>query len=99
MDSSLILLGALIAISLVSAATWHSIAKTYLWAIVASSTTVGLIVFGVYPIYRGVTADPLILLNAITISAIIALGVGIPFWRRRSMRSGTGNHHWPGSRP
>lgn len=91
MDTSLIILGALIAICLVSAATWHAIVKAYLLATVASSITVGLIVFWVYPMYRGVTADPPILLNAITISAIIALGVGILFKRRRSAKLGATN--------
>lgn len=91
MDTSLIILGALIAISLVSAATWHAIVKAYLWAIAASSTTVGFIVFLAYPMYRDVSADPLILLNAITISAIVALAVGIPFKRRRSAKSGAAN--------
>jgi hypothetical protein len=91
LDTSLIILGVLIAISLVSAATWHAIVKTYLLAIVASSITVGLIAFWAYPMYRGVSADPLILLNAITIGAIAALGVGIPFKRRRSVKSGAAN--------
>jgi hypothetical protein len=91
LDTSLIILGALIAISLVSAATWHAIVKTYPLAIVASSVTVGLIVFWAYPMYRGVSAYPLILLNAVTISAIVALGVGIPFKRRRSVKSGATN--------
>ena len=91
MDIGLIILGELIAISLVSAVTWHAIVKAYLLAIVASSITVGLIVFWAYPMYRGVSADPLILVNAITISAIVALGVGILFKRRRSLKSGAAN--------
>jgi len=91
LDTGLIILGALIVISLVSAVTWHAILKTYLLAIVASSITVGLIVFWAYPMYRGVSANPLILLNAITMSAIVALGVGIPFKRRRSVKSGASN--------
>ena len=88
MDHGLIILGALIAASLFSAATWHAIVKSYVAAIVASSITVGLAVFEVYPMYRGVKAEPLILLNAISLAAIIALGVGVPFKRRRAVKPG-----------
>jgi hypothetical protein len=87
-DQGLVTLGALLVISMISAATWHTIVKSYVLAIVASSISVGLITFVAYPMYRGVTADPLILLNAISIGAIIALGVGVPFKRRRSAKSG-----------
>jgi hypothetical protein len=88
MDQGLVTLGALLVISMVSAATWHAIVKSYVLAIAASSISVGLMTFGAYPMYRGEAADPLIMLNAISIGAIVALGVGVPFKRRRSAKSG-----------
>ncbi len=91
MDPGLITLGALITISLVSAAMWHAIVKSHLLAIVASSITVGLVAFLVYPMYRGVAAEPLLLLSAVNLSAMIAIGVGIPFKRRRSVKAGAAN--------
>lgn len=84
MDTSLLALGSLILISLATATMWHAIVKSYVWAVVVSALTVGLVVYWAYPIYRGVAADPLILLSAISLCAMIALGVGIPFKRRRS---------------
>jgi len=95
MDTSLLALGSLIVVCLAIATIWHLLVKSYVWAVVASVLTVGLAVYWVYPIYRGVKADPLILMSAITLCTMIALGVGIPFKRRRAARV-AGSNDRPG---
>ena len=91
MDRSLILLGAVIAISAASAATWHWAVKSYAWAVVGSSLTVGLATYLGYPAFRGVAPNAFILLNALFLVAVIALGVGVPFRRARLDKGGAGN--------
>lgn len=91
MDLSLIILGAVIALSLASAAVWHSIVKSYAWAVAGSSLTVGLVTYWGYPLYRGVGPNALILADAVVLGAVIALGVGIPFKRRRIGKASTRN--------
>jgi len=54
MDLSLIILGAVIALSLASATVWHLIVKSYAWAVAGSSLTTGLVTYWGYPLYRGV---------------------------------------------
>jgi hypothetical protein len=88
LDRSLILLGAVIILSVACAAIWHVIVKSYAWAIVGSSVTVGVITYLAYPIFRGVVPNPLIITNALVLGAVIALGVGIPFKRGRSRKGG-----------
>lgn len=88
MDRSLIILGAVLIVSLASAATWHLIVKSYPWAVAGSSLTVGLATFLGYPLYRGIAPDALTLIDAVILGAVVALGVGIPFKRRRIGRSG-----------
>jgi antibiotic biosynthesis monooxygenase (ABM) superfamily enzyme len=83
LDTSLIVLGTLIAISLASALMWHAIVKSYALAIVASALTVGLLTYFVYPIYRGVAPSWLILSDATILGAIIAVGVGFALKRWR----------------
>jgi len=83
MDVSLIILGTVIAIALASAAVWHLIVKSYAWAVAGSSLTVGLVTLWGYPLYRGVVPNALVLINAVFLGGMIALGVGIPFKRRR----------------
>ena len=70
MDLSLIILGAVIALSLASATVWHLIVKSYAWAVAGSSLT---------------------LANAVILGAVIALGLGIPFKRRRIGKARTSN--------
>jgi len=88
LDRSLILLSAVIAISVASAAIWHFFVKSYASAIVCSSITVGVITYFGYPLFRGVVPSALIVVNAFVLGAVIALGVGIPFkrWRFRRPR-------------
>jgi hypothetical protein len=88
MDLSLIILGTVLIVSLASAAMWHLIVKSYTLAVAGSSLTVGLATFLGYPLYRGVAPDALVLVNAVVLGAVIALGVGIPFRRRRIGRAG-----------
>jgi hypothetical protein len=88
MDLSLIILGTVLIVSLASAAMWHLIVKSYTLAVTGSSLTVGLATFLGYPLYRGVAPDALVLVNAVVLGAVIALGVGIPFKRRRIGRAG-----------
>lgn len=83
MDYSLIALGVAIAIGLASAAMWHMIVKSYGWAVLGASLTTGLVTYLGYPLYRGVVPDVLIVINAIVLGAVTALGLGIPFKRRR----------------
>jgi hypothetical protein len=83
-DYSLIALGVVIAIGLASAGMWHLIVKSYGWAVVCSSLTTGLVTYWGYPLYRGVVPSVLIVINAVVLGAVIALGVGIPFKRRRT---------------
>jgi hypothetical protein len=83
MNLSLIILGTVIAISLASAAMWHFIVKSYAWAVAGSSLTVGLVTFWGYPLYGGVVPNAFILIDAVVLGVVIALGVGIPFKRRR----------------
>ena len=93
MDRSLIFLGVVIAVSLASAATWHLVVKSYLWAVAGSSLTVALVTLLGYPLYRGVAPNELILADSIVLGALIALGVGVPFKRRRdgkAARAGDG---------
>ena len=90
MDRSLIILGTVIVISVASAATWHLIVKSYAWAVIGSSLTVGLVTYFGYPIIRGVAPSVLIVVNAFVLGAVIALGVGIPFKRGR-LRPGVSN--------
>jgi hypothetical protein len=82
-DYSLIVLGAVITIGLASAAMWHLIVKSYAWAVLGSSFATGLIAYWGYPLYRGAAPNVLIIANAVVLGAVIALGVGIPFKRRR----------------
>jgi hypothetical protein len=82
-DYSLIALGAVIALGLASAAIWHLILKSYGWAVLGSSLTTGLVTYWSYPLYRGVVPSVLIITNAVVLGAVTALGVGIPFKRRR----------------
>ena len=89
MDRSLILLGAVIIVSVASAAIWHSIVRSYAWAIVGSSVTVGMITYLAYPMFRNAVPDALIVMNALVLGALIGLGVGIPFRRRRLRRDGS----------
>ena len=89
MDRSLILLGAVIIVSVASAAIWHSIVRSYAWAIVGSSVTVGVITYFSYPIFRNVVPNAFIVANALVLGAVIALGVGIPSRRRRLRRDGS----------
>lgn len=91
MDLSLIILGTLIAVSLASAAMWHSIVKSYAWAVAGSSLTVGMVTLWGYPLYRGVVPNVLVLVDAVLLGAAIAFGVGIPFKRRRIGKGGAGN--------
>jgi hypothetical protein len=91
LDRSLILLGGVIVISLASAAIWHFAVKSYTWAIVGSSVTVGAITYWGYPIFRGVVPNMLIVVNALVLGAVIALGVGIPFKRGRLRKGGLSN--------
>jgi hypothetical protein len=88
LDRSLILLGAVIIISVASAAIWHVIVKSYAWAIVGSSVTVGVITYLGYPIFRGVVPNTFIVMNAFVLGAVVALGVGVPFKRGRSRKGG-----------
>jgi len=83
MDLSVIILGTVIAISLATATVWHLIVKSYGWAVAGSSLTVGLVTFWGYPLYRGVVPNAFVLIDAVILGAVIALGVGIPFKRRR----------------
>jgi hypothetical protein len=83
MDYSLIALGVVIAIGLASAAMWHLIVRSYGWAVLGSSLTTGLVTYWGYPLYRGVVPSVLIIANAVVLGAVAALGVGIPFKRRR----------------
>jgi hypothetical protein len=88
LDRSLILLGAVIIVSVASAAIWHFFVKSYGWAIVGSSVTVGVTTYLAYPIVRGVVPNALIVMNAFVLGVVIALGVGIPFKRGRFRKSG-----------
>jgi hypothetical protein len=91
LDRNLILLGGLIIVAAASAAIWHFFAKSYAWAIVGSSATVGVITYFAYPILRGVVPNALIVMNAFVLGVVIALGVGIPFKRGRFRKSGVSN--------
>lgn len=86
MDTSLLAVGALIVISLAIATLWHAIVTSYALAIGASAFTVTLVTYIGYPIYRGAAPSPLILGDAVILSAVIALAVGIPFKRRRAAK-------------
>ena len=70
---------------------WHLIVKRYAWAVVGSSLTVGLVTYFGYPVLRGVDPSALILINALVLGAVIALGVGIPFKRRRRVKGVASN--------
>jgi hypothetical protein len=87
-DYGLIVLGTVIAIGLASAAMWHLIVKSYAWAVVGSSFTTGLATYWGYPLYRGVDPNVFIIVNAVLLGGVIALGVGIPFKRRRIGKAG-----------
>ena len=91
MDLSLIILGTVFAISVASAAMWHSVVKLYWWAVVGSSLTVGLVTYVGYPIFRDVVPNAFILMNALVLGAVFALGIGIPFKRRRVAKGRAGN--------
>ena len=91
MDHSLIALGVVIAIGLASAALWHLIVKSYGWAALGSSLTTGLVTYWGYPLYRGVVPSVLIVASALVLGAVTALGVGIPFKRRRAGKTGVGD--------
>ena len=91
LDRSLVILGAVVVVSAASAAIWHLILKRYLWAVVGSSLTVGLVTYLAYPIFRDVSANGFILVNALFLGAVFALGVGIPFKRRRAAERRAGN--------
>lgn len=90
MDRSLILLGAVIAISVASAAIWHLVVKSFAWAIAGSSVTVGAIAYLSYPMFRGVAPDALIIVDALVLAAVVALGMGFPFKRRRLRKARKG---------
>lgn len=83
MDYSLLALGAVIAVSLVSALIWHFIVKSYAWAVVGSSLATGLVTYWAYPLYRGAPASMLIIANALVLGAVASLAAGIPFKRWR----------------
>jgi len=91
LDHGLIILGTVIAISVASAATWHWAVKSYAWAVIGSSLTVGLATYWGYPVFRGVVPNALILMNAFVLGAVIALGVGVPFKRGRMGKGGASN--------
>ena len=91
MDRSLILLGAVIVISVASAAIWHFVVKSFAWAIVGSSVSVGAITYFGYPIFRGGVPNTLIVVNAFVLGALIAVGVGVPFKRGRFRKRGVSN--------
>ena len=83
MDYSLVILFTVIVVGLASAVIWHLIVKAYAWAVVGSSLTTGLVTYWGYPLYRGVAPNVLIVANSVVLGAVIALGVGLLFKRRR----------------
>jgi hypothetical protein len=91
LDRGLIILGTVIAISVANAVMWHLIVKRYTWAVVGSSLTVGLVTYFGYPVFRGVAPSALVLMNAFVLGAVIALGVGIPFKRKRRVKGVVSN--------
>ena len=84
MDTSLVALGTLVAISLVSAAAWQAIVKSRALGVVASALTVGVTTYIAYPMYRGVAPSWLILADATILGAVIAVGLGAALRRRRA---------------
>jgi len=91
LDRGLITLGTVIVLSVASATMWHVVVKSYAWAVIGSSLTVGVATYFGYPIFRDVAPSALILMNALVLGAVIALGVGVPFKRRRMGKSGASN--------
>ena len=91
LDRGLIILGALIAVSVASATVWHLVVKSYAWAIIGSSLTVGLATYLGYPSFRGIMPSALILTNACVLGAVVASGVGVPFKRGRMAKPEASN--------
>ena len=83
MDTSLIALGLLVAISEASAAAWHMAVKSHMLAVGGSVLTIVALAYFIYPVYRGVPASPLILGDAAVLAGLIAFGVRFAFKRRR----------------
>jgi ABC-type glycerol-3-phosphate transport system permease component len=77
--------------SIAGAVLWHALVKSYAWATIISALSVGLINTWGYAIVRGHFPHWSILAVNITLAAALALGVGIPFNRRRTGR-GLGSH-------
>ena len=92
MDPMLTIFASLLIASVVSAAAWHTLVKHYGWATVGSALSVGLVAYWAFAFWRGTDPSHWTLLVAnIVFGAAIALGVGIPFNRRRTGR-GLGEH-------
>lgn len=91
MDRSLIILGIVVAISVVSAAIWHVAVKSYLGAVVGSAITVGLVTWFGYGVLRGVVPNALIIVNSLILAAAIAFGVGLLLKRSRMRKDGASN--------
>jgi hypothetical protein len=92
MDPMLTTFASLLLAAVVGAAIWHTVVKHYIWATVGSALSVGLIEYWAFALWRGTDPSHWTLLAAnIMFAAAIALGVGIPFNRRRTGR-GLGEH-------
>ena len=92
MDPILTTFASLLLAAVVGAVIWHTAVKDYWWATVASALSVGLVAYWALAVWRGTDpSDWALLGGAIVFAAAIALGVGIPFNRRRTGH-GLGEH-------
>ena len=91
MDPILTIFAVLLVASVVGGSLWHTLVKHYVWASIASALSVGLITTWTYAFVREGAPHWTILVANVVFAGAIALGIGIPFNRRRTGR-GLGSH-------
>jgi hypothetical protein len=91
MDPILTIFGTLSAASVVGAVLVHAVVRRYFFACVMSALVVGLTYTWAYAVVREHVPHWTVLIVNIVFAGAIALGIGIPFNRRRTGR-GLGRH-------